>query len=329
MRKHFKHGQTSVANQIVLDVQGYKAFEMSGRVWIEVTRLVPRKRIAIPLKATVAPTGTIRLILRNDRVEVHYAVEEAGSTVTRPGGDEVVGVDKGYTEVFTDSEGQAHGEGLGELLSQESDALKAKYQRRNKLRSIAKKKPHKAAKIKAHNLGRKKLDRRKRRHQRRVRDKVYKATHAIGDKAETVAAEALTTPIKGKSSGKNQNRRLSGWVKGLRAEALQQLTRRRGSALALVNAAYTSQIDSRHGLPLGERHGDRFYCFDGVVLDADCNAARNILARLTDPDIGLYTPYKQVKAILLERLRLAQPRLQLQQTQVDLLSTESELPNSA
>jgi len=37
------------------------------------------------------------------------------------------------------------------------------------------------------------------------------------------------------------------------------------------------------------------------VMDADTNAARNILARQDDKEISLFTPYKQVKAILLPK----------------------------
>ncbi len=301
MRKYWRHGKTDVANQIVLDMQCYKAFEHHGQGWIEVAGLVPRKRIAIPLNTTAPPTGTIRLILRDGRVEVHWAIEENQVTVTRPTGDKTLGIDKGYTEVFTDSDGDRHGEGLGEILSAESDYLKVKYQKRDKLRQIARKKAHKRDKIHRHNLGRKKLDRRKRKHTARVRDKVFKATHSVVDKASTVVTEDLTGSFNGKSHGKNQNRRLAGWVKGIEAEAIELVSRRRGSTMVIVNAAYTSQMDSRYGILLGERSGDKFYGFDGVVLDADTNAARNVLARLDDPEIQVYQPHTQVKTILLKR----------------------------
>ncbi len=307
MRKYYRRGHTSVDNQIVLDTQCYKAFSHNGRCWIDVTGLMPRERIAIPLNTTYAPTGTLRLILREGRVEVHYAVDEELATSTRPSGHKKLGVDKGYTEAFTDSEGDVHGKELGELLSKESDFLKVKYQRRNKLRAIARKhqrkNPRKAARIRANNLGRKKLNRRKKKHTQRVRDKIYKATHSVVDKAKTIAAEDLTSPIKGRSYGKNQNRRLSGWVKGVMAEALTAVTTRRGSALHLVNCAYTSQIDSRYNILLGERKGDRFYCFDGVVLQADQNAASTIVDRMGDKEITLYMPYKEVKKILVARTK--------------------------
>ncbi len=57
-----------------------------------------------------------------------------------------------------------------------------------------------------------------------------------------------------------------------------------------VNPAYASPVDSRTGLLQGTRRGDRCCGLDGVVLDADTNAARNILARLYDDAITLYTP---------------------------------------
>lgn len=335
MRKHFKHGHTQVSNQIILDSNCYTTFELGGKTCLKVMSSIPRQRITIPLNTDIDISGTIRLILRDDRIEIHYAVDEESHCVTRPCGHQTIGIDKGYTEVYTDSDGDRHGEGLGELLSTESDYLKVKYQRRNKLKAIADKKPHKRDKILKNNLGRKKLDRRKKRHQQRVRDRVYKATHSVVDKAETIVCEDLTSPIAGKSYGKNQNRRLSGWVKGMMAESLESVIRRRGSApLVVTSAAYTSQTDSRYGVLLGERRGDRFYCFDGEVFDADHNAARNLLARLDDPEIGRYTSYKQVKTILLARTEQFQKTVETGSTQalvaatqgIPPLSTECELP---
>ena len=71
-----------------------------------------------------------------------------------------------------------------------------------------------------------------------------------------------------------------------------------------------------------------------MVQDADTNAARNILARQGDKEISLYTPYKQVKAILLRRTAEVKQRLGLlnQDTSCDdptiiASSTVSELPN--
>jgi len=128
------------------------------------------------------------------------------------------------------------------------------------------------------------------------------------DKAGVIAAEDLTAPMTKRSFGKNVNRRLAAWTKGVLAEALDTVSQRRGSTLVLVNAAYTSQVDSRNGCLLGRRDGDRFHCFDGEVLQADENAARNVLARRYDPEIDRWTPYKQVRSILLARTERLRPQ---------------------
>ena len=88
-------------------------------------------------------------------------------------------------------------------------------------------------------------------------------------------------------------------------------------------------MDGRYGILLGKRNGDSFYCFDRVVLQADENAARNVLARLYDSEIGRWTPFQKVKSILLERterhrLGLLNPDSSCNSLE---LSTESELPN--
>lgn len=64
-----------------------------------------------------------------------------------------------------------------------------------------------------------------------------------------VVAEDLTKPFTGrKKLGRNANRRLAAWTKGVTARAPHDVSERRGSALVMVNAAYTSQVDPRSGL---------------------------------------------------------------------------------
>ncbi|MCP4701727.1 MAG: transposase, partial [Gammaproteobacteria bacterium] len=196
--------------------------------------------------------------------------------------------------------------------------------------AIAEKKAHKRKNIERFNLGGKKRDRRSQKHKSNVRDIVFKSVHAVADKARVIAAEDLTSPMAGRKFNKNVNRRLASWTKGTIAEALDNASRRRGSSLVLVNAAYTSQIDSRNGCLSGVRKGDRFYCEEGEVLQADENAARNVLARLHDPGIDRWTPYKKVKSILLERTERHRWGLLRQDSSCNPggLSTESELtPN--
>jgi transposase len=107
------------------------------------------------------------------------------------------------------------------------------------------------------------------------------------------------------------NRRLAAWTKGVTAQALKDVSERRGSALRLVNAAYTSQVDPRTGL-LALRRGDRLHLPAGVVMQADQAAAINILQRASDPDITLFTSHKRVRQILQERADRQRTRLPVQ-----------------
>ncbi|WP_202918874.1 zinc ribbon domain-containing protein [Saccharothrix deserti] len=312
MRQHTRRGRNRTHNQIVVRSDQYRTFTLAerGNVWLAVPGLERRRLVTIPLNTTVAPTGTLRLILRADRVEVHYTIDATTLTSSkRPCGDREIGVDKGYSEVLTDSDGHHHGTELGELLTGESDHRKTKNARRAKLRSIAGKAIErgdhaKARRIRDNNLGVIKRRRRSAAWQRRVRDITFKAAHAVVDKAALVVAEDLTRTFTGrKRLGRNTNRRLAAWTKGVTAEALANVSERRGSALRLVNAAYTSQVipgtDS-----FGKRAGDRLHCTRcGAVWHADHAAAINILERAADPDIGLHTPHTRVKQIIQERDR--------------------------
>ena len=56
-----------------------------------------------------------------------------------------------------------------------------------------------------------------------------------------------------------------------------------GKQVVTVSPTWTSQTDCRTGKRDGERHGCRYYCNDGIVFDADWNAAVNIAQRANHP----------------------------------------------
>ena len=342
MRKHFPHGHTQVDNQIVLDSQSYKWFEYNEQGWIEVISLKRNGRIAIPLASNWPISGRIRLIINPgaSEIEIHYCVEEAENNSC---GKKAIGVDKGYTEVLTDSDGERHGVGLGKILTVKTDADNLKYQRRNRIQAIANKSnPAKKARIYENNLGRKKVDHQRELHRQAVKTVVHRAVHSVVDKAKVIVAEDLTVPIRerkrkknrsrGKGRGKNrrrgpkEKRRLHRWVKGTIAKALENISRRRGSAVCLVNCAYTSQVCPRCGC-LAERKGDWLHCLVcGDVTPSDHSAAQAILARKQDPEIGRWTPYQKVKSILQER---ACQRLRLPNQDSSCINASTESESSA
>jgi transposase len=308
MRKHWRRGKNRTHNQIIIRADNVRTFTLAegDDVWLNVPGLLPRTSVSVPLNTTTPPTGTLRLILRDDRVEVHYQIDARSMpSAARPCGDREIGVDKGYTEVLTDSDGVHHGPELGRLLTRESDRRKTKNARRAKLRSVAEKatargEHAKAARIARHNLGTVKKTRQANRWRQHITTITYQAVNAVAGKASLIAAEDLTKAFTSRSRGKNMNRRLAAWTKGVTARALSSVSERRGSALVMVNAAYTSQVDPVTGA-LGVRRGDRLYCFGGVAWCADHAAAINVLHRVADPDIGLYTPHSEVRRIVRER----------------------------
>lgn len=56
-----------------------------------------------------------------------------------------------------------------------------------------------------------------------------------------------------------------------------------GKQVVSVSPMYTSQTDCRTGKKDGKRLGCRYYCIDGIVLDADWNASVNIAKKCKHP----------------------------------------------
>ncbi len=308
MRKHFRHGRSAVANQFIVRSDKYATEVVCGKLVIMV-RIARKHGDNIVLTTTTSGknvdlTGcNLRIIVKDGFTEVHYATEKAPG---RECGKRVLGVDKGYTEAFTDSDGDHHGQDFGRVMTEYSDKVAATGQQRNKLRALERKhrgagRIAKAERIRKNNLGRKKIGACKETTRKRLRTLAYQAAHSIVDKAAIVASEDLTGVIASRHQWRRFNRRMSAWAKGVLAEALDSVCEQRNARHVLVNGAYTSQMDSTNGLLEGRRDGDKFYRANGDVLQADHNAALNVLARLDDRGISRFTPYKEVRRILLSR----------------------------
>ena len=320
MRKHFRHGKSSVANQFVVRSDKHTCAVVEGKL---VVTIKVAQKFGGHIKLVTTSSGknvdltgcNLRIVVKDGLTEIHYAAEKGAG---RACGDQVIGIDKGYTEAFTDSDGVAYGLAFGAVLTQYSDATAATGKSRNKLHALEKK--HRAAgrilkanRIRQCNLGRKKIDTRKERVQKQLRTLAFQAAHRIVDKAAVVASEDLTSPIAAKQQWRRYNRRMGAWAKGVLAEALDSVCEQRKASHVLVCGAYTSQMDSNTGLLQGKRVGDKFYRENGDVLQADHNAALNVLGRLDDPDISRFTPYRDVRRILLARspAQLSVNRLEL------------------
>ncbi len=300
MRKYKKHGKTQVNNQIIIEFGVYKQFiGRDGNTWLKIPSLNRSKMLCIPLNCNVQLKGALRLILDNGKIFVHHTINPKHFA---PCGDQIVGVDKGYTEALADSKGNFHGNGFGDIMTTGTQKRHFRGQARNKLHQLAKKtKNRKARNIQKFNLGRIKLEHYNYCQRAQLRSKAFEAAHRAVDIAQEIRAEDLSKSMSSSKRWKKYNRMLSAWARGFLSEALESVTKARGSRLRLVNAAYTSQADSNTGRLKGRRVGDKFYHANGEVSHADTNAAVNIEHRADDSEISLYTPYKEVKAILLNR----------------------------
>ncbi|WAN68754.1 zinc ribbon domain-containing protein [Moorena producens JHB] len=307
VRKEFQRGHSWVKNQIVYQQVGYKCKRLSRNTYqLELAGLRRGKRNKITVRSNRKIKGQIRLVYNQllERFEIHFLVDHG--TVDIPGNRRAIGIDKGYTEAFYDSDGQAHGKDLGKVATKKSDRICSKNRNRGKLwalhRKLEKLDPAKSARILENNLTRKTENRRYRKNQSELTAIIGAASKSLfNGESLKVFAEDLTQPIKNKRQSKIMSRRLNSWMKGVMRDSLQKWANWTGSVVTEVQPSYTSQVDSVTGTLLGKRSGDSFTRFDGVVLQADYNAAKNILARGADKEISRYMNKTEVQAVLLRR----------------------------
>lgn len=180
-----------------------------------------------------------------------------------------IGIDLGIRRIAATSEGKIY---------QDKGYLKHKRAVRflkRKLRSIAQVKKSKSAKRKLKKL----------RHKERNQTKnfVHNLTNQIlKTDANVIVIEDLSQiknpKNKGKKKYKNLNK-ISQVPFYMIRQMLEYKATLRGKILEAVSPAFTSQIDFRTGLKDGLRKGCRYYGKDKVVLDAELNAANNIVLR--------------------------------------------------
>ena len=140
VRKEFQRGHSWVKNQIVYQQGGYSCKRLSRYTYqLELAGLRRGKRNRIIVRSNRKIKGQIRLIYNNllQGFEIHVLVDHG--TVEISTERRSIGVDKGYTEAFYDSDGQAHGRKLGRLATKKSDRICSKNRKRGKLWAIHRK----------------------------------------------------------------------------------------------------------------------------------------------------------------------------------------------
>jgi len=306
-RQRRNRPRVKIARSIAIDECMYEIITHNGRQYIKIMGLKPRQRIIIPLTGNTPIRGNIRVVLdfENQRVEVHYTATV--KTMPRLTG-EVCGLDAGVSEVFTDDLGNQYGLGFGQTLGEMSKKLNDKGRKRNKLHQLAKKAKakgnwKKAKRIRKFNLGRKKLNRARRKAKAELSRRINTSVNQVLKKRQPSVMVTEKLDIRGKAKNKRLLRLVSLWTRGILKERVEFKASAGGSRREQVNPSYSSQMCPSCGyVHRNNRKGDVFQCVRCKHADhADRVAAINLKARKDDPEIFLFTPKERVKAILLAR----------------------------
>jgi hypothetical protein len=161
----------------------------------------------------------------------------------------------------------------------------------------------KAARIRQFNLGRKKLNRTRRKLRTEMTRQINTAINNVLRQRQPAVIITERLDIRGKAQSKKLSRQVSLWVRGILKERVELKASAGGSRREQSNPAYSSQTCPACGfVHTGNRRGEAFQCLQCRHADnADRVAATNLKARAFDPDIRLWTPKARVKEILLAR----------------------------
>lgn len=304
-RAQYLPGHTFVGNQIVYQGAGYWCKRLTrNTVELKVSGINARgEKISLKLKCRHVVSGQIRLIKNNEgKLEVH-CLRKRLVKATAKNFDKEIGVDKGYTEGFYTSEGKAIAAGCGKILTEKTRRITQTNRNRYRLRCHASSlgESQSAKRIVQNNLGYKVKSRKLNKEKATIKNLIRKDLRLSIATPTRIFAEDLCSPIKSKHQAKQINRKLNQWMKGELQDSLEVIAKETGSTVITVNPAYTSQVDSQTGTLLGQRNGDRFIRFTGVVLQADENAALNILHRGSDTEVTRWMKYVKVRQVLIQR----------------------------
>lgn len=188
-------------------------------------------------------------------------------------GNDSIGVDLGVRRLFVTSEGKAF---------RDKKYLARRRKIRNQKRSL---------KCNGSKSAKKKLKKLKHKERNLSKDMCMRASQALlaSTDASVIVMEDLsklkenTKKTKDGFKRKRHNSVISQVPFYQFKEILAHKAALSGRKVITVSPIDTSQEDSRSGKKNGTRKGCRYYCHDGIVLDADWNAAINIAKRGKHP----------------------------------------------
>ena len=295
-------------------------------------------RITVRLKGPFcyAHSGNIRVVWDGKCVSIHKTIRAR----CRPAGSgkkKALGIDKGYSTLLSCSSGNEYGKGFGDAMNAEADRRCIRSKQRNQfiqkeknarndlqkvrvamkfvhdpeilewLREMESRLQSMADRTKGRHVGSERYSAEEHRHQERLNSDVNHVirTMITSEEPSEIVKEDLKF-TKNSQKGARFRQKMSSWIKGYLDERLEYICDSFAVKYTDVNPAYTSQYCDRCGEPVKRsgKHHEIATCPHCGSMNANTMAAVNILHRLDDKKITVFTPYKKVKDIMESRRRV-------------------------
>ena len=242
-------------------------------------------------------------INKKQQIEIHFLKKVKNKISDN---NKIIGIDKGYTDLFHSSTGNNNKYGIGfrsKIINKiNKDSLKQanrNYYWSLYYKSMKHNDIYKAKNILKHNLGYIKRNNFMYKFKEYKKSLINNAINLMLQKEEpgTIVVEDLSWVSKSKKYiNRKLRNELSQWDKGYIKERLEFKCYEKGIKIVEVNPAYTSQICHKCN-KIGNRKGESFSCDECGNYDANYNAAINIKNRIDYKNITKYTSAIKVKQI--------------------------------
>ena len=291
-----------------------------------------QKRITVRLKGPFCYVhrGNIRVVWDGQCISIHKTIR-AKCRPARRRRKKVLGIDKGYSTLLSCSSGKEYGEGFGDAMNAEANRRCVRSKQRNRfiqkeknarndlqkvraamksvhdpeilewLREMESRLHSIADRTKARHVGSERYSAEEHRRQERLNsdvNHVIRTMIASEEPSEIVKEDLKFT--KNSRKGPRFRQKMSSWIKGYLDERLEYICDSFAIKHTDVNPAYTSQYCDKCGEPIRRsgKHHETATCPHCGSMNANTMAAVNILHRLGDKEITVFTPYKKVKNIM-------------------------------
>jgi transposase len=330
-------GQPKLRHRLAFELDTYRVSTRAGRfpIWLTIQGLTPGRPLRIPMAGTdtefLDGTANLRVGVETNRRGVQRIVfrREVKLEVAERAGGGAVGIDKGANIAIVATGSDAEharffGTDAGEILGRRSERLFRRARSRMAARAdrlAGRYTPsgrfhgnpnptgaqrRTARHIRRHNLGTRRRDAEQRRAEAELMNVTGRAARELVEafpEASVFYEEQLDFRAPDQRRPRRTNRKLNRWTKKELSRAIDLHVSASGARREFVSAAYTSQACPRCSwTDRNNRGSNAFRCSHcGYRGHADAVASSNVLHRGRDRTIPLFTPYRVVKRILLER----------------------------